>query len=66
MVYVLNNALYIQTSQAEFITIYAPNGVKLHSAKVQPGTTTIDAGSFPKGILFVKGSTDWSKKIINQ
>lgn len=65
-VYASSNTLYIQTSQTENIAVYAPTGIKLYDAKIQSGTTTIDAANFPKGVLFVKGSSGWSKKVVLQ
>lgn len=63
-VYITGNTLYIQTAQTETITIYAINGSKLCEATVQPGTTTIDASAFPQGVLIVKGSSGWVKKVV--
>lgn len=63
-VYITGNTIYIQTTQTEQIAIYTINGSKLYEATVQSGTATIDASTFPQGVLIVKGSSGWVKKVV--
>ncbi|GHV47810.1 hypothetical protein FACS1894181_02050 [Bacteroidia bacterium] len=63
--YVTGHTLYIQSSCAERITIYSINGLKLYESNVPAGTAKIDATSFPKGVLVVRGSSGWTWKAIN-
>ena len=60
--YLYGNTLYITTSQVEQVAIYSISGSKLYETTVSAGTTTIDAGAFPQGILIVKGN-GWSVKV---
>lgn len=62
--YMTGNTLYIQTAQSEQIAVYTTNGSKLYESTVQPGITTIDASAFPQGVLIVKGSSGWVKKVV--
>jgi len=62
-VYVSGSTLYIKTNQTESVSIYSINGLKLYQNSIQSGTTTINTTSLSKGILIVKGSSGWVKKI---
>lgn len=63
-VYITGNTIYIQTTQTEQIAIYTINGSKLYETTVQSGTTTVNAITFPQGVLIVKGSSGWVKKVV--
>ena len=62
--YIINNTLYVNTSQREQITIYSINGSMVYDTAVSEGTTTIDVSAFPQGVLIVKSSGGWVKKIV--
>ena len=64
IVYAADRTLYIQSEKADRIEIYSIIGHKLYETKVQPGLTTIHTTNFPQGILFIKGSSGWVKKVI--
>ncbi len=64
VVYLVNHALYIQTLQAEQVTVYTVNGSLVYKSTVSSGTTTIDANAFPQGVLIVQGSSGWIKKVV--
>lgn len=66
IIFARDNVLHVQTMQTEMVAVYASGGVKLYEAKIQSGMTTINAANFPKGVLFVKGSSGWVKKIVLQ
>lgn len=63
-VYITGNTIYIQTTQTEQIAIYTINGSKLYETNTPSATTTIDASTFPQGVLIVKGSSGWVKKVV--
>ena len=62
---VSNQTIYIQTAKAEQIAIYSVTGNKLYEANIQSGTNSINAAAFPQGVLFIKGSSGWAKKIVS-
>jgi len=64
-VYIKNKTLYIETDQTEQVAIYTTNGVKVYGSIIQSGTTTVNMAFFPQGVLIIKGSSDWTKKVIN-
>jgi hypothetical protein len=63
-VYAANQTIHIQAANAEYITIYSIPGLKLYETEIQPGLNTINASRFPQGILFIKGSRGWTKKLV--
>ncbi|MDR1913417.1 MAG: hypothetical protein LBQ68_02900 [Clostridiales bacterium] len=65
VVYVHDGILTVQSARTEQITVYALSGEKLYEAQQQAGTITINANAFPQGILIVRGSSGWVKKILN-
>jgi hypothetical protein len=62
-VYIHGDMLQIQTVSAERIGIYTLDGAKVYESAVPPGTTTISAERLPKGILIVRGSSGWARKV---
>ena len=63
--YLFDRTLYIQSEKAEQITVYSITGNKLYETTIQPGMNTINAANFPRGVLFIKGSSGWTKKLNN-
>ena len=63
--YIANNTLHITTIQTEQVTIYGIMGSKLYEATLPAGIATINTATFPQGILIVKGSSGWIKKVKN-
>ena len=63
--YTANNTLYIYVAQTEQVAIYSLTGIKLYETTVSAGTTTINTSTFPQGVLIVKGSSGWAKKVVN-
>ena len=64
-VYVSNGSLYIQSGVSEAIDIYTVSGVKIFNATKSPGVISASCDRFPKGLLIVKGSSGWVKKVEN-
>ena len=62
--YITNNTLYIKATQQEQVSVYNLTGSKLYETSVSAaGIATIDATTFPKGVLIIKGSSGWAKKV---
>ena len=66
IVYAENQTIHIQAVDTERITIYSIMGQKLYETAIQSGLNTINAANFPQGVLFVKGSSGWTKKLITK
>jgi hypothetical protein len=62
-VHASQNVIHIRGNRSERITVYSVNGSKVFETAIQPGLTSIDAARFPKGILIVRGSSGWTKKV---
>ena len=56
--------LRINTPATEYISLYTVNGNLIYSGKKLPGEVTVHL-NIQKGIIIVKGSTGWSRKVIN-
>ena len=65
-VYAGNQTIHIQAVNAERIIIYSVMGLKLYETTLQSGLNTINSAQFPQGILFIKGSSGWTKKLITK
>ena len=63
-VYTVSQTIHIHVSQAERIAIYSTTGQKLYETEIQSGLNTINAAHFPQGVLFIQGSSGWTKKVI--
>jgi len=64
-VYVSNQNLSIESNASETIDIYSLNGIKVYTSTKPQGIITVSCGNFPEGILIVKGSSGWVRKVIN-
>jgi len=65
-VYMNAQTIHVQVENTEQISVYSITGNKLYETTIQPGLTTINAASFPKGLLIVKGSRGWAMKLLNK
>ena len=63
-VYINQDIMYVQAVRSETIAVYSIAGAKLYETAIQPGLNTINAANFPQGILFIRGSSGWVKKVI--
>jgi Leucine-rich repeat (LRR) protein len=64
-VFVSDNTLSVLTPFSESLTLYSPSGSLLFRSSKLPGHATFTIGHLPKGVIIVKGSTGWVRKIIN-
>jgi hypothetical protein len=64
-VYISGSVLTIQSNRTEQITIYSVNGARLYESRIQAGAITINTTPFPQGVLIVRGSSGWVKKVVN-
>jgi hypothetical protein len=65
-VYIYGDMLQIRTVSAERIGVYTLNGAKVYESAVSSGTTTVSAERLPKGVLIVRGSSGWARKVYNK
>jgi len=63
-VWISNQNLYIESDVSETIDIYNISGVKIYHTEKKPGTVFVSLERLPEGILIVKGSSGWVKKVI--
>jgi hypothetical protein len=63
-VYIHGGMLHIQTGGSERISVYTPNGAKVYEQTVPADATTVSAERLPKGVLIVRGSSGWVKKVV--
>jgi hypothetical protein len=60
-VYVSNQSLHVSTPAAERVSVYSAGGQLLYSLDKPAGKAFVS--TFPKGVLIVKGSSGWVKKV---
>jgi hypothetical protein len=61
-----NGILSIHTLAAERIDVYSVNGALRYQAQKASGEATFPLHHLPRGVLIVKGSSGWTKKIVKQ
>jgi hypothetical protein len=64
-VYIYGGMLQIQTVSAGRIGVYTLNGAKVYESAVPAGTTAVSTGWLPKGVLIIRDSSGWAKKVYN-
>jgi hypothetical protein len=57
------NLLSVDSPASEQVSVYSVGGQLLYSAQKASGSATFDLNSLPSGVLIVKGSSGWTKKI---
>jgi hypothetical protein len=62
-VYIHGDMLQIQTVRAERIGVYTLDGAKVYESAIPAGTTALSAERLPKGVLIVRGSSGWARKV---
>jgi hypothetical protein len=62
-IYCLGDVLTITSPPSELITIYSASGVLLFQSPKEQGSTSISIGHLPKGVLIVRGSSGWTRKV---
>jgi hypothetical protein len=58
------NTLTINSPASEVITLYSPTGVTLLQQAKDEGSTVIDLSRLPRGVILVRGSSGWVRKIL--
>jgi hypothetical protein len=62
--YYQDGVLSIRTPQSEQIAIYSVNGSLLYKANKAAGESSFNVSALPRGVLIVRGSSGWVKKIV--
>jgi hypothetical protein len=62
-VFSVGTTLTVLTPNNETVTVYSANGSLLYRSSKLPGHATFTIGHLPKGVIIVKGSTGWVRKI---
>jgi hypothetical protein len=57
--------LSVNTPVSEQVEVYSVSGQLLYKAQKAVGEATFNLNHLPKGVLIVKGSTGWVRKIVN-
>jgi hypothetical protein len=63
---IYGDMLRIRTVSAERIGVYTLGGAKVYESVVSSGTTAVSAERLPKGVLIVRGSSGWARKVYNK
>ena len=63
--YAANGTLTVQSPVAEEVSIYSANGTLYLQKHKDSGIATYDITALPQGVLIVKGSSGWAKKVVN-
>lgn len=63
-IYYQNGSVYINSVFIEQIDIFSVSGSLLYQANKSAGETTYRINHLPNGVLFVRGSSGWMKKLI--
>jgi hypothetical protein len=58
-----NSRLIVRTAQAERIDVYSVTGQLFYQSQKTAGEATFDLSSLPRGVLIVRGSSGWAKKV---
>jgi hypothetical protein len=62
-VYASDGSIYINSPVPEQIDVYSIGGALLYRTTKPAGGATINTTRFPQGVLIVRGSSGWVKKI---
>jgi hypothetical protein len=62
-VFSVGTTLSVLTPNNETVTVYSANGSLLFRSSKLPGQATFTIGHLPKGVIIVKGSTGWVRKL---
>jgi hypothetical protein len=63
-VFCSNGILSVNTPTAEQIDVYSLNGALIYQAQKGVGKATFNLNHLSKGVLIVKGSTGWMRKVV--
>jgi Leucine-rich repeat (LRR) protein len=62
-VFSVGTTLSVLSPSSETLTLYSPSGSLLFRSSKLPGHVTFTIGHLPKGVIIVKGSTGWVRKL---
>jgi len=63
-VYIKNQSINIESGISETIDIYTATGIKIYNMVKPSGIISVSCDRLPEGMLIVKGSSGWIKKVI--
>jgi hypothetical protein len=58
-----NGRLTVRTAKAERIDVYSVTGQLFYQSQKAAGEATFDLSSLPRGVLIIRGSSGWVKKV---
>jgi hypothetical protein len=62
--FIHSDKLTVRSPSAEQIRVYSLSGTLLYSVQKDAGEANFDVGRLPKGVLIIRGSSGWVKKVI--
>jgi hypothetical protein len=62
-VFSVGTTLSVLSPVSESLTLYSSSGSLLYRSSKLPGHATFNISHLPKGVIIVKGSTGWVRKI---
>jgi len=63
-VYISNQNIRIENGISEIIDIFTATGIKVYNTTKTSGILNVSGDRLPEGILIVKGSSGWVKKVV--
>jgi hypothetical protein len=57
--------LYVNSPVSETVQVYSLAGILLYIGEKESGKAIFNINNLPKGVLIVKGSSGWVRKIVN-
>jgi hypothetical protein len=63
---VFGNTLTVDSPSKETLTVFTVNGTLLFQDTKEKGSTVINVSHLPRGVLIIRGSSGWTRKIIRQ
>jgi hypothetical protein len=63
---IFGNTLTVSSPSKESLTVFTVNGTLLIQDTKEKGSTGINIGHLPRGVLIIRGSSGWTRKIIRQ
>jgi hypothetical protein len=64
VLFIRDNRLYVNSPAVERITVYSMTGMLVRQMEKSAGEATFDIGNLPRGVLIVRGSSGWTRKIV--
>jgi hypothetical protein len=61
-----SDILTVTNPSSESVTVYSLSGTLLYRTSKDQGSTVINVGHLPRGVLIVRGSSGWVRKVFKQ